>query len=426
MARPQEHGRAAGASRAARRAWALYDWAGDGFSAVIIAFVFSAWFTRSLAADPDTGTTQSGAALAVAGVVAALSAPLAGAVADRGGPVKPWLAAATLLTAAATAGLWFVQPGPGAVALALALVGLGSYGSELSKVFYNAMLPRLAAPGQLGRLSGQGWALGYAGGLACLALVFVAVLGGRTGGAGVDAAMRWVGPVVAGWLLVFSLPLFLRVPDRRWTEAGARRTLREAMGNLRRTLGDLARHGTLLRFLVARLVYTDGTGTLFAFGGVYAAGTFGLGVREVLVFGVALNVAGGLGALAGSAIDDRIGPKRTILGALAGVVAFGLPLLFVEDAALLWAFGVPLGLCLGPVQPASRSLLARLTPPGLEAQMFGFFATSGKITAFAGPALVATLTALFGTQRAGMAAIVLFFVVGALLLLPVAERSGRA
>ncbi|RDC71384.1 MFS transporter [Rhodovulum sp. 12E13] len=408
--------------RAARWGWALYDWAADGFSAVIIAFVFSAWFTRTLAEGPETGTTQWGAALAVAGVAAALCAPPAGAVADRVGPLKPWLAAATGLTAAATAALWFVQPGAGAVALALVLVGLGSFGSELSKVFYNAMLPRLAGPGRRGRLSGHGWALGYAGGLACLALVFLAVLGGRTGGAGVDAAMRWVGPVVAGWLIVFSIPLFLLVPDRQPSGARPRRALRDGLGSLRRTLGQIRRHRDLLRFLVARLVYTDGTGTLFAFGGVYAAGTFGLEVREVLAFGVALNVAGGLGALAGGRLDDRIGPRRTILGALAGVVAFGTPLLFVEGAGLLWAFGLPLGLCLGPIQPASRTLLARLTPDGLEAQMFGFFATSGKITAFVGPALVAALTALFGTQRAGMAAVVLFFVAGVLLLLPVDDR----
>ncbi len=416
------------APRAARWAWALYDWAGDGFSAVIVAFVFSAYFASALASDVETGTTQWGAALAVAGVAAALSAPLAGAIADRGGHLKPWLAAATLLSAAATAGLWFVQPGPIAVPLALVLVGLGSYGSELSKVFYNSMLPRIVPVEKRGRLSGQGWALGYFGGLACLALVYFLVLGGRTAGEEVSNAMRYVGPVVALWLILFALPLFVFTPDRGATDASLRRATREGLGRMRAILSDVWHDRNLRRFLIARLVFTDGTGTLFAFGGVYAAGTFDLEVREVLLFGVALNVAGGIGALIGGWIDDRIGPKRTILAALCGVIAAGSPLLFIEGQALLWAFGIPLGFCLGPIQPASRSLLARLTPEDREAQMFGFFATSGKITAFLGPALVAVFTALFGTQRAGMAVVVLFFLGGALLILPVSDRrrGGRA
>jgi UMF1 family MFS transporter len=414
------------APRAARWAWALYDWAGDGFSAVIVAFVFSAYFTRALASDVETGTTQWGAALAVAGVAAAVSAPLAGAIADRGGPVKPWLAAATLLTAVATAGLWFVQPGAMAVPLALVLVALGSYGSELSKVFYNSMLPRIVPVEKQGRLSGQGWALGYFGGLACLALVYFLVLGGQTAGEEVSSAMRYVGPVVALWLILFALPLFVFTPDRASTDAGLHRAAREGLGRMRAILSDVWRDRNLRRFLIARLVYTDGTGTLFAFGGVYAAGTFDLEVREVLLFGVALNVAGGLGALIGGWIDDRIGPRRTILAALCGVVATGAPLLFVEGQAMLWAFGIPLGFCLGPIQPASRSLLARLAPEDREAQMFGFFATSGKITAFLGPALVALFTALFGTQRAGMAVVVLFFLGGTLLILPVTDRPRRA
>ena len=409
------------ASRRARWAWALYDWAGDGFSAVIIAFVFSAYFTRALAEDVATGTAQWGTALGIAGVAAALSGPLAGAIADRGGPVKPWLAAATLVCAAATAALWFVGTRPAAVPLALTLVAIGSYGSELSKVFYNSMLPRLVPAQSLGRLSGQGWSLGYAGGLACLGLVFVAVLGGSLGG-DIAAAMRYVGPVVAAWLIVFSLPLFLLTPDRKSSGVGFRRSVREGAGQLRAMFSDLRRYGNLVRFMAARLVYTDGTGTLFAFGGVYAAGTFDLTVQEVLVFGVALNVAGGVGALIGGWLDDGIGPKRTILVALTAVVCFGTPLLLVEGQVLLWVFALPVGFFLGPIQPASRSLLSRLAPAGLETQMFGFFATSGKITAFLGPVLVAAVTALAGTQRAGMSVVIAFFLLGALLLLPVSER----
>ena len=179
----------------------------------------------------------------------------------------------------------------------------------------------------------------------------------------------------------------------------------------------------MFRFLVARLLYIDGLNTLFAFGGIYAAGTFGMALDEIILFGIALNVTAGLGAASFAWIDDWIGPKRTVLIALFAIVLFGIPLLLIESKAMFWALGLCIGIFMGPAQAASRSLMARLAPPDQMTEMFGLFALSGKVTAFLGPAVLATVTAAFASQRAGMATVLVFISVGAAILMTVKSGS---
>ncbi|MFQ5939507.1 MAG: MFS transporter, partial [Alphaproteobacteria bacterium] len=174
----------------------------------------------------------------------------------------------------------------------------------------------------------------------------------------------------------------------------------------------------------ARMIYTDGLNTLFAFGGIYAAGTFGMSFGEVIEFGIALNVTAGLGAIAFAWIDDWIGAKRTVLIALAGIIACGAILLSIDSKAWFWVFALVLGSFFGPAQAASRSLMARLVPPGMETEMFGLYAFTGKVTAFVGPAVLGWATLAFDSQRAGMATILPFLLVGAALLLTVREPRG--
>jgi len=165
--------------RRAQISWALYDWAGNAFATVILSFVFSAYFTRAVAETPEAGTSLWGTTIAIASIAVALMAPIAGAVADQGGPAKPWLAMCTVLCVGATAGLWFVEPAASAVLLALILVGIGQFGFEMSFVFYNSMLPRLVPSHQMGRLSGWGWGLGYIGGLVILSVALFGLSASR-------------------------------------------------------------------------------------------------------------------------------------------------------------------------------------------------------------------------------------------------------
>jgi UMF1 family MFS transporter len=235
--------------------------------------------------------------------------------------------------------------------------------------------------------------------------------------------VRITGPVVAVWLLVFCVPLFVWTQDTPGAGMPATAAVRHGLRTLVATLRALPQHGRLVRFLVGRMIYMDGVNTLFAFGGVYAAGTFGMSIEEVIAFGILLNITAGLGALGFAWVDDWIGAKPTVLISLVAITAIGIPLLLVEGKTGFWIFGAALGVFFGPVQAASRSLMARMAPPGLETEMFGLYALSGKVTAFAGPLIVGAVAASTGSQRWALATVLPFLVVGGLLLLTVREEG---
>jgi MFS transporter, UMF1 family len=407
--------------RRARIAWCVYDWANSAFPTVIVTFVFSAYFATAVAADKAAGTAQWSRALAISGLLIALLSPVLGAIADRSGRRKPWLATGSAITIAGAAMLWFVRPDAEYVIYALVVFAIANIAFEISQVFYNAMLPTITPKDRMGRLSGWGWGLGYAGGLCCLVIALFAFVQGNPPMLGLDKSsaehVRVIGPMVAIWFAVFCIPLFLFVPDA--PSAGLRPSVaaREGIFTLIATLKRMRDYRQVAWFLLARVFYVDGMNTMFAFGGIYAAGTFGMKVAEVIQFGIALNISAGLGAAGFAWLDDRMGAKKTIAIALTGLIAFGIPLLLVESKMWFWIVGVPLGIFMGPAQAASRSLMARLAPPDLRTEMFGLFAFSGKATAFMGPAILGVITVTMESQRAGMATIVVFLVAGLTILL---------
>jgi UMF1 family MFS transporter len=409
-------------------AWAFHDWASSAFAALIQTFVFAAYFTRQVAENETVGTAQWGQAIGLAGLAVAVGGPILGAIADQGGRRKPWWASFTLVAVIATALLWSVRPSTEWVVPALFLVSVATASIEFAGVFYNAMLPSLARFHRIGRWSGWGWGLGYVGGLLCLLLALFGFVSDdpwfaleREQGEHVRATFL----LTAVWLLVFSLPLLMLTPDVPGTKKPPRTAVRDGLAQLVGTLREVRRHAAVLRFLIARMLFIDGLATLFAFGGVYAAGTFDMTEGEVLAFGILLNVTAGLGAIAFAWIDDWLGPKRTIVLALTGLILAGTVALLVGSSLAFWIVGGLLGLFVGPAQAASRSYLGRVAPERLRTQFFGLFALSGKATAFAGPLLVGGLTALAGSQRVGMSVIVVFFVLGLALMLTVPEARAQ-
>jgi len=415
-----------GASRRGVFGWCLYDWANSAFPTVITTFVFSAYFTKAVAADEISGTAQWGIAISLSGLAVAVLSPFLGAIADHAGRRKPWVFAFTGLCALASALLWFARPDTSFIILALTLAALANFAFEMAMVFYNAMLPDLVGRERIGRLSGWGWGLGYAGGLACLALALVFLVQTETPVFGLDKTsfehLRATGPMVAIWMAVFAAPFFLWTPDRPAQGISFSTALKRGTATLINTVQRVRDYAHIVRFLIAHMMYAEGLNTLFAFGGIYAAGTFGMAFDELILFGIALNVTAGLGAAAFAWIDDRIGPKRTIMIAVMGLAVLGTVLLFVEGKAMFWTFALPLGIFVGPAQAASRSMMARLAPPELMTEMFGLYALSGKATAFLGPALLAWMTVVFASQRAGMAVVMVFFLLGLVLLMGVPDK----
>jgi MFS transporter, UMF1 family len=437
--------------RAAVISWILFDWAAQPYFTLITTFVFAPYFATHVAPDAASGQSLWGFATAAAGLTIALLSPVLGAIADASGRRKPWIAAFGTLLVIGSGLMWFGKPGdPTVIPPLLLAYGIATIGVEFATVFNNAMMPTLVPPDRIGRLSGTGWATGYVGGILSLILVlgFLAAdpATGRTlfGLAplfGLDPVThqgdRITGPLTGIWFIIFVLPMFLLTPDYPAKQC-LREALRSGLIELRQTLRELPKQKSMAAFLLANMVYTDGLVSLFAFGGIYAAGTFHWQTIQIGSFGILLAIAGTCGAWLGGRLDDSLGPKRVIAGSmlilLSAIVAILLvdrdSILFIEVAppvpgGALFAsaseraylvLGCLIGAAGGPLQAASRTLLIRLAPKDRIAQYFGLFALTGKVTSFVGPLLIGIITAVTASQKAGMAVLVLFFVAGLALL----------
>ena len=218
--------------------------------------------------------------------------------------------------------------------------------------------------------------------------------------------------------------MFIWVKEDRTRVSAPGRVVRETLTQLRRTFGEIRRYRQTVRFLVARLIYNDGLVTVFAFGGIYAAETFGFTLEDVLLFGIVINIAAGTGAILMGIVDDRIGGKRTIVVSLIGLIGSTTLAVTATSEVWLWVAGILIGIFAGPNQSASRSLMGRFVPRAVENEFFGFFAFSGKLTAFIGPLLLGILTEVSGSQRVGVSIVLVLFLIGLVLLLTVDEREG--
>lgn len=407
--------------------WALYDWANSAFFAVIQTFVFATYFLQSVAENETLGSTQWGNTIGGAGLVVAVCAPFVGAIADQMGRRKPWIAWFSLLSILAIGGLWFVEPSQQFVVLALVLVFFGTVGSEFAIIFYNAMLPDLASEERVGRWSGWSWGLGYAGGLACLVIALFVFVDVENPPLGLDKAaaehVRATFVLVAVWYAVFSLPLFTFTSDRPQTGIKLKKAARSGWKQLKESIRNVRKFKYIVRFLIARMLFIDALATIFAFGGIYAAGTFDFSERDVLIFGIGLNITAGVGAAVFAWLDDWFGSRTTMLLSLIGLILATTSVLLVTALLWFWVFGLLLGIFVGPVQAASRTYMARVAPPDLQNQMFGLLALSGKVTAFMGPLLVGWLTYIADSQRVGMSIIVILLLLGFILLYTVPDAE---
>lgn len=439
----------------------MFDWALQPFFTLVTTFVFAPYVATALAPDPAQGQAWWGYATAAAGFVLAILAPVLGAIADASGRRKPWIASAALVLGLACVALWFTAPGaPHALAVALIAFAVATVAAEVAAVFNNAMMTSLVPKERLGRLSGAGWAAGYAGGLVSLVIVLGFLTADPESGRtyfgilplfGLDPALREgdraVGPFSALWMALFLVPLFLFTPDVARRGIGLARATREGGRRLATTWAEARRDPRLPTFLVANMIWQDGLVALFALSGIYGAGVFGWGTLELGLFGIMLTFVGVAGSLIGGALDDRLGPRAVIFGALAVLVvvcfvtiSLGRETIFFVVAVtpsmpgdglfaswperIFMAAGLFIGIVAGPLQASSRTLLTRLAPPDAVGRYFGLFAMSGRLTSFAAPLLIAVATQMSGTQAAAPAVLIGVFALGAFLLSRVAALKG--
>ncbi|MCP4715811.1 MAG: MFS transporter [Deltaproteobacteria bacterium] len=402
-------------------AWALYDTGNSAFATVVMAGFFPIFFKTfwSAGADVTLSTARLGLANSLAGLLMALCAPLLGAAADCGRAKKKYLAVFAAAGIAATAALFLVERG--CWPLAAALFVAGSIGFSGGNIFYDALLPGVAGPAELDRLSARGFALGYlGGGLLFAGCIWLTLNPGMCGGAA-PAAVRISFVLTAIWWAVFTVPLLLWVPEPGRCSP-ASRPLRSALAELRRTLHTIRRIKPAWMFLLAYWCYIDGVDTIIRMAVDYGL-ALGLAANDLILALLITQFVGFPCALLFGQLGRRWGAKKALylaIGGYLGIVLWGMVMTNKTEFYLLAAM---VGLVQGGIQALSRSYFARLIPPGREAQFFGFYNMVGKYAVIFGPALMGLTGYFFQSSRAGIASIALFFILGAFLLSRVQEKS---
>lgn len=431
--------------------WMFFDWAAQPFFTVVTTFIFGPYFISRMAENPVEGQASWSYGVAAAGLLIAILSPFLGAIADKTGARKPWIGFFAVIKIVCLFTLWFAVPGSSLVWVLCAFV-LATVAAEFSVVFNDSMMPRLVPPEKIGLVSNVAWGLGYLGGMIVLigVVVFFAALPetGRTIAGfippfGIDATQgedaRITGPIAAIWYLIFILPMFFFTPDAKRI-GKLLPAVRDGLGELKETINQLKQRKSLLKFLIARMVYQDGVNALLALGGGYAALMFGWTITEVGIFGIILNIVAIFGCFAASRLDTLFGSKLVVVIAVVllliatlGIIStgkdftlFGLVTFNINDNSGLFAtaaerayliYGVLIGLAFGPVQASSRSWFSRSVKAEEAGRYFGIYALAGRATSFLAPFMVAVITDMFASARLGMAVIILFFIAGLWLVL---------
>lgn len=430
--------------------WMSFDWAAQPFHTLLLTFIFAPYFTSTVMSDPVAGQSLWGFMLAIAGIVMALSAPILGAYADAVGPRKPWIFLFSILFVSGTVPLWMAVPGMQNTTLILVLFAIGLIGVEFSQIFVNAMLPELGGGNDIGRISGTGYAVGYAGGVLALFIMLLFLAENADGVTllktspilGLDPETRQgtrsVGPLTGIWYIVFMIPFFLWVPDvTRNTKAG--NVVGNALHDLARTIRALPENISLAAYLGSSMFYRDALNGLYAFGGIYAAGVLGWTITQIGIFGIIAAITGAVFSWIGGYVDRAIGPKKLITICIFTLILvcilivgtsrhtfFTAPL--AETSTLpdkLFMFcGAIIGGAGGVLQAASRTMMVFQANKERMTEAFGLYALSGRATAFLAPGLVALVTDLTQSQRLGILPIIGLFMIGLVMLVWVDPKEG--
>lgn len=449
--------------------WLMFDWATQPVFTLITTFIFAPYFAGRFIGDAVAGQAYWGYATATAGIIIALLSPVLGSIADVTGRRKPWIVSFSLLLVCGAFMLWeaapYLQAHPetdptspasrpfdSLVLFVLAGYVLVTIGAEFATVFTNAMMPALVPPERLGRLSGTGWAIGYAGGLVSLVLILGFLVASPETGKTLlgfiplgnlnpvqAEGTRATGPLTALWYLVFVLPLFLFTPDTpRKVGISFLSAARRGIGNLFQRLAAARQDKPLFLYLIAHMLYVDGLIALFAFGGIYAQGVFGWDTTKLGLFGIFLTITGVAGAVFGGRLNDRLGSVAVIKGSIIILIMSSIAILSIEKSVVLFVIpvstgiaevayylvGGAIGAAAGPLQSASRTYLAEITKPSERTSAYGLYAMVGKVTSFAGPLAVGLLTAISQSQRIGISALIVFLIAG-FVVLGFAARAAR-
>lgn len=442
------------ASKLGQWAWALYEGARDP-NQVFQIFVISPFFATVMMRDPIRGQELWGSLTAYSGYITAILCPFFGAIADRGGPRKPWLALFTLLMVVSFAGTWFgvADSTPMQIFIVGAAIVINNIVFEFSNAFHGAMLSRIAPPSRIGGLSGLSFALGTGSGF-ILMLIFLVlfILPVAPFQMQDHIPERLSGPITAAWMLVFAVPLFLFTPDRPRSDLPLWRAVRDGIASVISTVRSLKHYSNVAHYIGARTLFNDGLTGVLLFSGIFAAGTFHLGTLPMTIYGLLIVFFGTVGGFFGGWLDDKFGSKVALLITVGGAaLSFGLTLTMGPDR-IFWFIAVDPHAA--PVLPIpffstapqlvyavlssfnslfvvgayanNRTMLARIAPVERMTEFFGLMSLSGTAATFLAPVTVSWMTYWTHSQRGGLVAVVALLAAGWLWMFRVKEERSTA
>lgn len=433
--------------------WWWFDWASQPFHTLLVTFVYGPFFATVAAAwflstglDEKVADAEAQAlwswALTLTGLIIGFGGPVMGAMADSSGQRRPWILAFSAMYILGAAALWLTDPAGSNTWTMLVVFGIGFIGAEFALIFVNAQLPGLVHEDDVGKVSGTGFAFGYVGGLAALAIMllfFVEQAGGKTI-AGLDPAFgyldaesfegtRAVGPFTAFWFMLFMVPYALWVRD---TPTGNKVSFRGALSIMVHAVKSVARKRSLGSYLLSSMFYRDALNGLYSFGGVYATLVLDWSITLVGIFGIVALISSALFAWIGGKIDSAIGPKPVIVWAIVALIGVVVVILFMSRESIFgiplaegsklpdivfFAVGVMIGGMGGTLQSASRSLMVRHADPKAPTESFGLYGLSGRATSFVAPFLIGLVTTITGSARIGVSPLIALFILGLVLLI---------
>ncbi|MCM2562576.1 MFS transporter [Lutimaribacter sp. EGI FJ00015] len=422
--------------------WYFFDWASQPYNTLLITFIFAP-YVKELIGDGAAAQSAWGFGIGAAGFVIAILAPVLGALSDLSGNRLRWIWVFSLLYVVGAYGLWWAVPGDFNLYLVLLSFAIGMIGMEFATIFTNSMLPDLGPRDQIGRISGNGWAFGYAGGLVTLVIMLLLLAESADTGKtligldpvlGLDADMREgtraVGPLTAIWYAVFMIPFFLWVRDPKPARP-PRGALKKALAEVVTTLRGLPRTPSLFAYLGSSMFYRDALNGMYVFGGIYAAGVLEWSVVDTGIFGIIAIITGAVFAMIGGRADERFGPKPVITFCILVLTFVAVSIVFISRSSVygipvapssalpdivFYVMGALIGAAGGVIQAASRTMMVRQANPDRMAEAFGLYALAGKATSFLAPTAIGIATTISGSQQLGVTPLIALFLIGLILL----------
>lgn len=399
------------------RSWVLYDFANSIYPAVVTTAVFPLFYRgRIVGGEGGLGELWWGWAVAASALIVAFTSPLLGAIADRSGARKRFLAFYVVTCLIGVALMTTLEPGM--IVAGFLFFIIANVGFESANVFYNAYLPDIVPAERIGRTSGYGYGLGYLGSALGLLLVLPFAQAGQ---------MEVVWLIVIAFFAVFSIPAFRHLPTGSSGGMGIGQAAAKGLADFRRITAEVWGQKNLRRFLFSFFFYIDGVLTIIVMAAIIAEETFGFNQQQVIILFLIVQFSALAGAYSLAKPTDTVGPKKVLTGVLFLWVAAGIAVYFVESPKVFYGLAVAAGFGLGSVQSASRALMASLIPDGREAELFGFYALCGRSSTVLGPLLFGGVTYLAaGNQRPGFLVLTALFLIGLILLQRVRDPKAPA